>query len=1018
MAEPAVPAAPQQEVAPPASVRWERRRLTWLRADLLPPNRERSSVDSSRQLDVLVDKVRSFGGRVEEISPTGVVAAFGIEPVEDAPKRAALSAMAIRKAMEHARQGAAEALAIKIGIHAGQFLVGHANGVVKIDLDAKRQVWTVLEDLVSAAEPDSLIVSDAAALYLQRDFDLLPAARWTGGRAYRLAGRERAGLGLGGRMPRFVGRGHELELLQSRLASAMRGQGQVVGIVGEAGIGKSRLLFELRQSLVGKRVTYVEGRCLSFGSTIPYLPVLDILRQTCGILETDTPEVIIEKVRATLEEIEMDPVEGAPYLLQLLGVKEGTEGLTAWSPEATKARAVETLRQMTLIGSRRRPIVCAVENLHWMDRTSEECLASLVESLAGAPVLLLATYRPGYRPPWMDKSYATQIALQPLAPEDSLSVVQSVLGTDQVDDALAEALLSKAEGNPFFLEELARAVRDQAAVSPTIAVPDTIQEVLLARVDRLPDEPKRLLQAASVLGRIVPLRLLAAIWQGPGTPDTHLRELTRLEFLYEQARGEEAVYLFKHALTQEVVYTDLLEKQRRIYHASVGRALEEQYAGRSEQAVELLAHHFGRSGEDEKAVDYVILAAEKAQRRWANIEALAHFEAALKRLDAMAETERNRLRRIDAVVRQAEVKFALGQHAEHIQALEGIRDLVEQAADPERRAAWYYWTGFLHSITGARPEVPISYCQRAATIADASGLDEIKAFADCCLTHVYAMAGNLRGAVAAGERALAMFEARGNVWWACRTLWGLSIAAILLGEWERSLEYCRRALEHGQAVNDLRLKVVSWWRTGWTHIQRGDTQTGLRCCEEALTMSPSPFDAAMARAAKGYGMIKSGHVEAGTKELADAVAWFDRAHLRLTHSSFALCLGDGYLRRGERLRARAIFEEVLTTSRELGYRHLEGIAHRLLGESLVPDNPAAAAHELEKAIPILEEVEARNEVAKALVTQAELRRAAGDPGGARELLERALAIFETLGTLDEPSRVRAALTTLEQGRPA
>ena len=174
----------------------------------------------------------------------------------------------------------------------------------------------------------------------------------------------------------------------------------------------------------------------------------------------------------------------------------------------------------------------------------------------------------------------------------------------------------------------------------------------------------------------------------------------------------------------------------------------------------------------------------------------------------MPDTPPNRLRRIDAVVKEGEIKFALGQHAEHVKVLEEIRGLVDTTADPQRRAAWYSWAGFLHSIVGTQPDMPIAYCREASAIAEASGLDELRAFAECALTQAYNMVGNFHGTLEAGERALAIFETRGNVWWACRTLWALSAAATYVGEWARSLEYCRRSLEHGREVNDLRLKVV------------------------------------------------------------------------------------------------------------------------------------------------------------------------------------------------------------------
>ncbi|MGH7319841.1 MAG: ATP-binding protein, partial [Candidatus Rokuibacteriota bacterium] len=582
--------------------RWDRRRLTLLRVALIVPPATDARLYPSRALELVVEKAESFGGRVEELGPTGIVAVFGLEPIEDAPRRAAHAAMAIRKAAERAGRGGADSVAVKLGIHVDHFLIGQGSGPTQIDLDGKRQAWTILETLLVRTEPDSISLSDTAASLLERRFDLVPLGPLTEapGRVYRLAGGERAGLGVRGHMARFVGRREELELLQTRFLSTVRSHGHVVGIVGEAGIGKSRLLFEFRRATAGERVTFLAGRCPSYGSAIPYLPVLQVFRRFCGVSEGDRPDAAVQKVRLALEAAEMDPDEAAPYLLQFLGFKDGTEPLAHLSPEAIRFRTLARLRQMALQGSRRRPIVLVAEDLQWIDRSSEECLALLVESLANARVLVLCTYRPGYRPPWMDKSYASQVALQPLSPEDSLSVLRSVLRDRDLPDPLAQLILAKAEGNPFFLEELARTVDEEPRSGG--AVPDTIEQVLRARMDRLPEEPRRLLQTASVLGREVPLGLLGALWDGPPLED-RLRELTRQEFLTEEAGGAELTYVFAHALTQEVAYQSLLPSDRQTLHAVAGRALEARYTGRLPEAYDRLSYHYSKAKQADKAIE-------------------------------------------------------------------------------------------------------------------------------------------------------------------------------------------------------------------------------------------------------------------------------------------------------------------------------------------------------------------------------------------------------------------------------
>jgi len=977
---------------------------------MVPPAAD-ALMDTSRALETLIDKIRNLGGRVEELSPTSVGAAFGLDLPEDAPRRAAHAAMAMRKALERFGLTGADQFPVKIAIHVGIFMVGRTSGGPEIDSDTGRAGWATLESLLLSAPPWSIVASAEAAQFLERRFDLEPesAEDDAGPRAYWLAGPERAGFKAAGRMAAFVNRKLELELLRSRLASVRAGHVQIVGISGEAGIGKSRLLFEFRQTLRGRRVSFFEGRCRSYGATIPYLPILELLRRACRLGDLDSPEVVAEKVSATLGRLGIEAAEASPYLLRLLGIKEGgAESLEALSPESVQQKTFEILRRMIRRGGTRQPLILVFEDVHWIDRASE-AFASVMDGLAGVPLLVLLTYRPGYRPPWTDRANFTQIALHGLSEDESATMVGPMLAAEPALESLRPAIVAKADGNPFFLEELARVAADQGSA---LQIPDTIEEVLLARIDRLSPAARGVLQHAAVLGPEVSLRVLRALLGDPEDVEANLAELSRLEFLYERYEGDEPTYVFAHGLTQDVAYRSLTEVRRRAAHAAAGFALEDMYAGRTDDVVELLAYHFGRSTADEQAVDHALLAAAKAQRRWANAEAVAHFEAALRRLDAMKDTEANRLRRIDAVVNQAEVKFALGQHAEHVKALEAIRGLVDREADPRRRAAWFYWTGFLYSLTGSQPDLAIAYCREAASIAADGGFEEITAYAECCLGQVYQVRGELREALSAGERALEIFERRGNTWWACRTLWGLNTVALYLGDWTRAFDFGRRALTHGQAVDDLRLKVVGWFRMGSTHIHRGDHLEGLRCVEEARALSPIEFDAAMIKIARGHALIKAGNAAAAIAEVAEAVAWFERSTLRYSRAMGALRLAEAHLRAGDRQRARTILDDVLTVSRELGYRYFQGRAELLLAECLSIDDPDRAAMHLSSASTILDEVGARNDLGKAFVVQAEIGRRTGDLAAARTLLERALQIFEELGTLDETAQTRRTLARL------
>jgi predicted ATPase len=319
----------------------------------------------------------------------------------------------------------------------------------------------------------------------------------------------------------------------------------------------------------------------------------ELLQHHCGITTADPPATIHAKVHQALEEVGMPPAQIAPYLLHLLDVSGEPELTARLSPQAIRARTVAALVQLALQGARRRPLVLEVENLHGIDPSSEEVLTALVERLAGSALLLLASYRPGYRLPWLDRSYAAQVALVPLNPSDSRQMIRANLRTPSAAEALVPAIVAKAEGNPFFLEELARAVGDSDAPQwrPS-EVPATVQGVLAARIDRLPSTAKQLLQVAAVIGKEVPLPLLQAVASLPEERlEQQLARLQAREFLYEIFRESTPAYTFTHALTQEVAYGSLLRGRRRTLHRRIVEAIEARSPHRLVDQVERLAHH-------------------------------------------------------------------------------------------------------------------------------------------------------------------------------------------------------------------------------------------------------------------------------------------------------------------------------------------------------------------------------------------------------------------------------------------
>ena len=981
--------------APASAVRWERRRVTLLRAVAGAPGLA-SPLYTSRAVQVLVEKVQSFGGQVEELSPGGVMAAFGLEPAEDAPRRAAHAAMAIHKAGERARRAGDDPWEFRIGIHVDQLLVGQAAGHVRIDPDAKRDAGGILDVLVGAADGGTTVVSEAAASLLERRFALIPIGALTShvvpGRVYRL-GHERRGLGFGQRPARFVGRDQDLQLLLSRLAAATRGRGQVVGIVGEAGIGKSRLVFELRQRLRGEEVTYLRGRCLSYGSAVPYLPLVDILRHAFRITEADGPERVRERVHAGLRELEIEPDEAAPFLLRLFGVREGAERLEMLSDEVMRARTLDAFRQLILKGGRRRPIIFVVEDLHWVDKASEDCLTFLVEHLAASPILFLAIYRPGYRPPWMDKSYATQIALQPLSHQESLELVRSVLPSSPLPERLTRLILDKAEGNPFFLEEMSRAVAEQGNLQPSRAVPDTIQELLQARIDRLPAESRRLLQTASLLRREFSQQLLAAIWEGPLEP--HLDELTRLELLYERGRPGGPVYVFKHALIQEVAYASLPESGRRALHAAAGRALETLYGGRLEEAYDSLAYHYSKTDDSAKAVEYLTRSAERAARSYAHEEAVHGLQEAVAHVGRLPEAERD-ARLFDLLLRQGFSLTALGRVQEVLDLLLPNQERIDRLGDRALAGRYYFLVGRTYSFLG-QYERAAQNAERA--IAEARQCDDEATMgkAHSLLAIQSVLSGEAHQGLEHGRQAIALLERTGERWWLGHAYWIVGLNYTQMGEFESALEAEGRAHAIGEDIGDPKLQSFASWVSGIIYASVGEYEAGIEACERALRRAPDPLERAIAAGCLGYAYLEKGDTAAAISHLERSVQQFTEFRYRPFQGWFSAILAEACRRERQLERATDLARQGLVITREANFRTGLGWAQQTLGRIAQARGAYAEAEaHLTAARETFAAIRSRYELGRTYLDLASLARLQGNREALVTNLRAAHDLFRTL----------------------
>jgi DNA-binding NtrC family response regulator/tetratricopeptide (TPR) repeat protein len=881
------PAADRREVAAPPVVRWERRRVTFLRAAVVVAEPGAFHPDLARAFEVLVDKPRSFGGQIEELGRAAIVAAFGLDPSEDAPRRAANAALAIVKGVERARraEGGSD-WTLTLVVHVAEVVVGRVEGSAQIDHEAKRDLWRVLDDLVDRAGPDTIVASEAAAPFLERHFDLVPVAPPAAG-LFRLTGHERIGLGPAGRMAQFVGRRRELELLWSRFEAAARGQGQVVGISGEAGIGKSRFLFEFQRSLGDRPVTYLEAHCLSYASSIPYLPVLELLRGAADITESDPAEIVAAKVRAHVADAGMAQEDAVPYLLYLLGIREGAERLANEDPETVKARIFDILRRITLHRSRSQPLVLVVEDLHWIDRTSAEYLATLVDGMAGAPLFVITTYRPGYRPPWMGRSYATQISLPALEPDDGLSLVRFVLGSDRVPDPLARQIIAKGEGNPFFIEELARTIREQGWESASsLAVPDTVQEVLRARIDRLPAEDKRLLEVASVLGKNVPLGLLRAIADLPDEPLRRgLDRLQSAEFLFETGLYVDLEYSFKHALTHEVTYGRLLPDRRRDLHARIVDAIETLHGDRLGGEVERLAHHALQGELREKAVRYLRQAGVKAAAWSALHDAQLRFEEALGVLATLPESRSTLEQGFEIRIELRSVLVLLGEVRHMLARLREAEALAGRLNDPHRQGRVAAFVAFAHSQLGELDEA-LASGNHALALGQALGDPWLRILSTTLLGPVHYLRGEYARAVELTTDGLAAlpvdatYESIGLATPpAILNRYHLIVCLVQLGRFAEAAEHEAETIRIAEPTHHGYSLGQAYFAAGWIHLGKGEweaARTLLERAVEAYRMGHAAVHLAIALATSAWPLAQLGEAGEAPDRLREAEQLLER----------------------------------------------------------------------------------------------------------------------------------------------
>jgi len=993
---------PMRAPAPAQPPGWEQKPVAVLAITLTWPETTEGEAPrydpwtvAARWEQTIVEKVQGFGGVLVQHAASLLTAVFGMpRTLEQLPQRAVQAALVIRHLGAEARaaEGGEPAPEVRQAVHWGAVLVDVQTSDPTGRVLAVGETLALPVRLLGHAAPGDLLVSPQVGRLVEGWFEVQAREISLGGEpperlvAYSVRGLEprrfsRARLAAR-TLSRFVGRERELAALGGIVGQAEGGQGQVVAMVGEPGIGKSRLLYEFRQSLTGRQVTYLEGHCLSYGSTIPYLPVLDLLKAYFRIEDRDDGQRVREKVTGTLLSLDEALGPTLPAFLALLDDPVDDPQWQALDPPQRRQRTLEAVKRLLLRESQAQPLLLVFENLHWVDAETQVFLDSLVESLPTAHILLLVTSRPEYQHGWGNRTYYTQLRLDPLPRDRARELLDALLGDAAGLEPLKQRLIDRTQGNPFFLEESVQTLVETrilvgergayrlAQALPSIQVPATVQAVLAARIDRLPLEEKRLLQAAAVIGKHIPFALLHAVAEcSEAALRRGLTHLQAAEFLYETSLFPELEYTFKHALTHEVAYASLPQERRHALHARIVEGIERLSPDRLADQVERLADHAFRGEVWDKAVTYFWQAGVKAFSRSANREAVACFEQALVALQHLPESLETRAQAIDLRSHLCNALVPLGEFRRILDRLREAEPLAEALADQQR-------------------------------------LGRVSSFMTFCVF----MMGDHDRAVAFGQRALGITQALGDFPLQVRTNFYLGQAYHDLGDYRRAMDVLRRTIAalEGELMRKrlgmagLPSVFVRTWLV-WCLAELGAFAEGMARGEEGVRIAEAvdhPFSMIVAYCGVGVLSLRKGDLHQAIAVLERGLGVCQDSHIPLMFPWVASALGAAYALAGRVAEALPLLEQAVEQAASkdiMGRQALQlawlGEAKRLAGH--LEEASTLAERALERALKQKER--GHQAWALRLLGEIAVQREPPEVEQAKASYRRALALADELG---------------------
>jgi len=1031
-----------------AALEGERKQVTVLFADLkgsMELLADRDPEEARKLLDPVLERmmeaVHRYEGTVNQVMGDGIMALFGAPLAhEDHAVRACYAALRMQESVKRYAEGVRRVegvpIRIRVGLNSGEVVVRAVGSDLHMDYTAVGQTTHLAARMEQLAEPGTALLTPAT-LALCEDFvqvkslglmrvkglaEPMETYELTGANPVRSRFHAQAARGL----TKFVGRTNEMVQLGDALDLARRGRGQVVAVVGEPGVGKSRLFWEFTHSHRTTDCLVLEAASVSYGKATTYFPVIELLRSYFQIEPRDDVRRIREKVTGKLLSLDRALEAALPALLAILDVPVEDEQWTRLEPSQRRQLTLDAVKHLLLRESRVQPVVVVFEDLHWIDGETQNVLEKLIESLPTARMLVLVNYRPEYQHLWGSKTYYRQLRLDALPMASAEELLEALLGRDPSLAALNRLLIERTEGNPFFLEESVRTLIETKVLAgewgayrltrapESLQIPPTAQAIIAARIDRLLPEDKRLLQASAVVGKDVPFALLQAIADDPaGSLHEGLARLQAAEFLYETQLFPEVEYTFKHALTHEVTYGSLLRDRRCALHARSIEVIETLHSERLVDYVEQLARHAVEGEIWDKAVGYLAEAGTKAKRRSAFHEAQIAFEQGLAALRHLPETRETRAHAIDLLISLRNARMMCGDLATGYDCLREAHALAKQLGD-ERRSVFvslvlaeHYW------LTVGDQDRAVELGEEAHAIADRLGDAILRSAAAGNTGVAHFFRGDYRRARDLLMEAVSFLKGRTEVWrvgvaeFRCETialLFGRFLIRTLaeLGEFPEALARAEEALRIAESTDQPWVLVQACLSIGYVGLRTGNLDRAIAILERGLSVCRERNLANVLLVAAdhlGLAYALAGRVSEALPLLRESVAQGAAQGMMSNQTRATAWLSEGYLCAGLLDEAIQEAEQALHLQRQHKERGHEAWTLRLLGEISSHREPAMNAGAEEyygQALVLAEELGMRPLIAHCHLGLGTLYRRTGKHEQAREHLTIATTMYREM----------------------